>query len=196
MNAQKRMAIIRLAEIQSKLHVPKDRKNDFGNYNYRSCEDILRAAKPLAMAVESVITLTDEVVSIDGWKYVHAKATLHTPDGAIESDAYAREAETKKGMDVAQVTGSASSYARKYALNGLLGIDDTADADETQDDEVPLEYQGKLKVEIVEKFPPHIVRAVMKDFDIERLTLLPEVEFNNFYRTCKGLFESESEGEL
>jgi hypothetical protein len=116
-----------LAEIQRELRVPKNQKNTFGNYNYRSCEDILEALKPHLNGFSLIIS--DEVVNIGERYYV--KATVSFGDGkeVLTATAYAREAEIKKGMDEAQITGSASSYARKYALNGLFAIDDTKDAD-------------------------------------------------------------------
>ena len=116
-----------LTEIQKKLKAPKSNFNSFGKYNYRSCEDILEAVKPLLG--DNTLTLSDEVVQIGDRIYVKATAVFR--DGATETrvSAYAREAESKKGMDESQVTGTASSYARKYALNGLFLIDDTKDAD-------------------------------------------------------------------
>ena len=116
-----------LTEIQKKLKAPKSNYNSFGKYNYRSCEDILEAVKPLLG--DNTLTLSDEVVQIGDRIYVKATAVFR--DGARETrvSAFAREAESKKGMDESQVTGTASSYARKYALNGLFLIDDTKDAD-------------------------------------------------------------------
>jgi len=116
-----------LAEIQKKLKAPKNQHNNFGNYNYRSCEDILEAVKPLLD--DMWLTINDEIVPIGNRYYIKATATLHGTDTEISVSAYAREEETKKGMDASQITGSASSYARKYALNGLFLIDDTKDAD-------------------------------------------------------------------
>ena len=116
-----------LTEIQKKLKAPKSNYNSFGKYNYRSCEDILEAVKPLLG--DNTLILSDEVVQIGDRIYVKATAVFR--DGATETrvSAFAREAESKKGMDESQVTGTASSYARKYALNGLFLIDDTKDAD-------------------------------------------------------------------
>jgi hypothetical protein len=119
----------KLAEIQQKLKAPKEQLNKFGGYKYRSCEDILEAVKPLLG--DAVITLDDEMQMIGNRYYVRARAILHQGDASIQTIAYAREEETKKGMDASQITGAASSYARKYALNGLLLIDDTKDADHT-----------------------------------------------------------------
>jgi hypothetical protein len=116
-----------LNEIQQKLKVPKGQKNDFGNYKYRSCEDILEAAKPLLG--EATLTITDEIILIGDRYYVKALVTLSLGEESKSTIAYAREAFAKKGMDESQITGAASSYARKYALNGLFCIDDTRDAD-------------------------------------------------------------------
>lgn len=124
----------KLLKIQSELKAPKNQYNSFGKYKYRSCEDILEAVKPLCEKYSVVLTLSDKIVSINGRNYVKASAILADGnDGRVEVCAYAREEETKKGMDGAQITGAASSYARKYALNGLFLIDDTKDADATND---------------------------------------------------------------
>jgi hypothetical protein len=125
------MGDFNLAEIQQKLKAPKGQFNDFGKYNYRNCEDILEAVKPLLAEYGATIVLTDDIVLIGNRYYVKATAILS--DGVISYStcAFARESETKKGMDESQITGSSSSYARKYALNGLFAIDDTDDADST-----------------------------------------------------------------
>ena len=116
--------------IQNRLNAPKSRFNKFGNYSYRSLEDILEGVKPLLKEYGLILTINDEIVLIGDRYYVKATATLHGENGgAWTSSAFAREAESKKGMDESQITGSASSYARKYALNGLLCIDDIKDAD-------------------------------------------------------------------
>jgi hypothetical protein len=116
-----------LAEIQKNLKAPKGQFNSFGKYNYRNCEDILEAVKPLLGG--AVLVISDELINFNDRYYVKATASIRLNGEDIETTAYAREAETKKGMDVAQVTGAASSYARKYALNGLFLIDDTKDPD-------------------------------------------------------------------
>lgn len=142
----------RLLEIQQKLKAPKDQKNTHGGYNYRSCEGILEAVKPLLKEQGLTLIINDEIISIDGGfelkeqapnnarhlitqsrVYVKATATLYDETGKelTHTSAYAREEETKKGMAYAQLTGATSSYARKYALNGLFAIDDTKDADAT-----------------------------------------------------------------
>ena len=127
----------KLSVIQSKLKVSKENFNSFGNYKYRSCEDILEGIKPLLKEVQAVVTLTDTIEMIGDRFYIKATATI-TDTEKIESicvSALAREDVSKKGMDLAQVTGSVSSYARKYALNGLFCIDDTKDSDATNKDE-------------------------------------------------------------
>ena len=123
----------KLSVMQSKLKAPKNQYNSFGKYNYRSCEDILEGLKPLLLEYKATVTLSDEIKQIGDRYYLEATATfVDTEKGdKIEVKALAREDETKKGMDLAQVTGSVSSYARKYALNGLFAIDDTKDSDAT-----------------------------------------------------------------
>ena len=119
-----------LLEVQKKLKAPKGQYNSFGKYNYRSCEDILEAVKPLLSENGISLTLFDNVSLSGDWHYIMATARLRNEDGdEITVTAYARESQSKKGMDESQITGTASSYARKYALNGLFLIDDTKDAD-------------------------------------------------------------------
>lgn len=119
-----------LIEIQKELKAPKGQYNSFGKYKYRSAEDILEAVKPLLHKYGCQLTLTDEIVLIGERYYVKAKATIENEESTVvRISAYAREDEEKKGMDGSQITGTASSYARKYALNGLFLIDDTKDAD-------------------------------------------------------------------
>lgn len=121
----------RVATVQGELKAPKNQYNSFGKYKYRSCEDILEAAKPLCVKNGMVLTVNDSVVVIGERYYIKATATLRDTESAeeISNEAFAREENEKKGMDSAQVTGATSSYARKYALNGLFCIDDTKDAD-------------------------------------------------------------------
>lgn len=122
------MSIIdKLATIQKKLKAPKGQVNDFAKFNYRSCEDILEALKPLLDGVTLVIS--DEMVLVGDRVYVKATVSLSDSENMIEATAFAREPLSKKGMDEAQVTGATSSYARKYALNGMFLIDDTKDSD-------------------------------------------------------------------
>ncbi|WP_434796650.1 ERF family protein [Terrisporobacter vanillatitrophus] len=123
----------KLMLVQSKLKAPKNQYNSFGKYSYRSCEDILEGLKPLLSEVEAIVTLNDEILHEGDRFYIKAVASfIDIATGEkVEVSALAREDETKKGMDLAQVTGSVSSYARKYALNGLFAIDDTKDSDST-----------------------------------------------------------------
>lgn len=126
-----RTFLARMQSVQEHLNAPKSKYNKFGKYYYRSCEDILMGAKPLLAENGMVLTITDDIVEIGSRVYVKATARLtDTETGeAYEVTAYARECDTKSGMDSAQITGAASSYARKYALNGLFCIDDTRDPD-------------------------------------------------------------------
>ena len=119
----------KLQEIQQKLKAPKGQYNNFGKYKYRSCEDILEAVKPILNETGCTLTLSDEPVLIGNRYYIKATAHLKGADTDVVTTAYAREDEEKKGMDGSQITGTASSYARKYARNGLFCIDDTKDAD-------------------------------------------------------------------
>ena len=119
-----------LINIQSELIAPKNQFNNFGKYKYRSAEDILEAVKPLLAKNNCIMTISDSIQEVAGRFYVQATATITNADGqSISVQAYAREADSKSGMDASQITGSCSSYARKYALNGLFLIDDTKDAD-------------------------------------------------------------------
>ncbi|HGE5446221.1 TPA: ERF family protein [Escherichia coli] len=117
----------KLWTVQQTLNAPKNQRNNFGGYNYRSAEDILEAVKPLLQSI--TLTVSDEIVLIGNRYYVKAMATLSDGEDEIAATAYAREEESKKGMDASQLTGATSSYARKYALNGLFCIDDARDPD-------------------------------------------------------------------
>lgn len=123
----------KLAAVQKVLKAPKNQYNSFGKYSYRSCEDILEAAKPLCIENGLILTISDDIVAVGERYYIKATAAVtDVQDGEkVECSGIAREAEERKGMDSSQVTGSTSSYARKYALNGLFSIDDTKDADAT-----------------------------------------------------------------
>lgn len=129
----------RVGDIQHKLKAPKGQYNSFGKYNYRSCEDILEGVKPLLKEHNLALLIDDEIVQIGERYYV--KATARITDGRefVSATAYAREPDTKKGMDESQITGATSSYARKYALNALLCIDDTKDADTMDNSKKPVQ---------------------------------------------------------
>jgi hypothetical protein len=121
-----------LVSIQSELKAPKGQFNSFGKYKYRSCEDVLEALKPLLKENECFLNMSDEIVLIGNRYYIKATATITNNSGtSLSVSAFAREEESKKGMDASQLTGATSSYARKYALNGLFAIDDNKDADAT-----------------------------------------------------------------
>lgn len=123
-----------LISIQSELKAPKSQFNKFGGYKYRKAEDILEAVKPLLNKQKCTLTITDDIVMVGNRIYVKATATIKNEKGECETTTgWAREEETKKGMDGSQITGASSSYARKYALNGLFAIDDNADSDTTND---------------------------------------------------------------
>jgi len=161
----------KLLNIQSELKAPKGQYNSFGKYKYRSCEDILEAVKPICVKYGAVLVLSDTLVNIGDRYYIQATARLtnvdrlkENEDTCISNTAYAREEQEKKGMDGSQITGTASSYARKYALNGLFNIDDTKDADtdefkQQQEDGEQLisKIQEDALYELVKK------RAVEKD---------------------------------
>jgi len=153
----------KLAMIQQKLKAPKNQYNDFGKYKYRSCEDILEAVKPL-LDENTTLIISDEIVNIGERYYVKAVVLLQTDDFSASCTAYAREPESKKGMDAAQITGSTSSYARKYALNGLFCIDDTKDADFSNKGETPPKQPPKDMAE--PNYWDELVR-VKKDFPDE-----------------------------
>ena len=137
----------KLLKVQAKLKAPKNQYNSFGKYKYRNCEDILEAVKPLLDEQGLTLTLSDYIVAVleTNRTYVKAVATLTDGKDTLEVCAYAREAETKKGMDDSQVTGATSSYARKYALNGLFLIDDTKDADSMDNTASATSTPSKLK---------------------------------------------------
>lgn len=122
----------KLLEVQTKLKAPKSQYNSFGKYNYRNCEDILEAVKPLLKEENLSLAISDKAINMDGWHYIEVTITLvniDRPEEIIITSGLAREPGEKKGMDASQITGSSSSYARKYALNGLFAIDDTKDSD-------------------------------------------------------------------
>lgn len=157
----------KLLSIQNELKAPKNQYNKFGKYNYRSCEDILEAIKPLCLKYGAVLLVDDYVEQVGERFYIKAKASLIDieTEQEIYACAYARESENKKGMDSAQVTGATSSYARKYALNGLFCIDDTKDVD-TQ------EYQEKKQTNNNQSKNINNYEQV----GIEQATLLGEID--------------------
>lgn len=166
----------RLINIQNKLNAPKNQRNSFGGYNYRSAEDILEALKPLLKEEKCAVVLKDDIVLVgDGDNsrfYVKATATIFDENGKeiASSAAFAREALTKKGQDESQITGTASSYARKYALNGLFCIDDNKDAD-------------------TDEYPQSSLEDVIKGIE-EKMTLQ---NWKGFYKKAISLYPKGTE---
>ena len=149
----------KLLTVQAQLKAPKNQFNKFGGFRYRSCEDILEAVKPILKEQGATLIIKDNVVDVGGRIYVEATAVFAdtTSDESLYSKAYARESDTKKGMDASQLTGTASSYARKYALNGLFLIDDTKDADTDHFQEqvrATTKKQAKAKEQNTDEVPP------------------------------------------
>ena len=154
----------KLRTIQSELKAPKGQYNEYGKYKYRSCEDIFEAVKPLLEKYELILTTTDELVNIGERYYIKATATLTDMEGRkFENVGYAREEETKKGMDGSQITGASSSYARKYALNGLFLIDDTKDSDSTNVSEELTKEDAEKYVITFGKYNGKLLSEVIKD---------------------------------
>jgi hypothetical protein len=188
----------KLMNVQNELNAPKNRKNTFGNYSYRSCEDILEAVKPILKKYKTALTITDEVTEIGDRYYIKATATIiDIEDGAsVSNSALAREAKEKKGMDESQITGTASSYARKYALNGLFLIDDNKDADT---DEAHIEQTARAEKSKVTDIGSMKISApkvnvlagdietgvidkdkLLKWFKVERLEDITEAQFREY----------------
>lgn len=163
--------MIKLLKIQEELKAPKNQYNSFGDYKYRSCEDILTAVKPLLTKYTCLLTLRDKIINAGNRFYIEAVATIIDLENGekVEVTALAREAETKKKMDDSQITGTASSYARKYALNGLFLIDDTKDADtnnyykQTNGEPTQTKSEEVIMAEITKKFRQLVNKYGSKD---------------------------------
>ena len=196
----------KLLAVQSELKAPKGQYNSFGKYKYRSCEDIREAVKPILTKVNAVVLLNDEIVEVSGRFYVKATARFLDCEegGFVETNAFAREDESKKGMDGAQVTGATSSYARKYALNGLLAIDDTKDADATnthgEDAEskptIPRDKNGKPAAIVCDRCREAVKPGKAKDgsvWSVADMVAYSKKRFNAVYcQDCmKAAFEAE-----
>lgn len=173
----------KLIKIQSELKAPKSNYNGFGKFRYRSCEDILEAVKPLLAREKCMLTMTDEVVAITDKVYIKATATIIDLDNKVHcsTSAYARESENKKGMDESQMTGTASSYARKYALNGLFLIDDTKDVDtnEFQQTKQKAEQKSKKKTETGKEEWRVKALKLAKEKGITAIDLAKKYKLNN-----------------
>ena len=165
----------KLLNIQNELKAPKNQFNKFGNYKYRNAEDILEAVKPICLKYKAVINVRDTIIQIGDRYYVEATAYItdvEKPADYIENRACAREEENKKGMDSSQVTGATSSYARKYALNGLLCIDDTKDTDSEEYQKSNVKPAEKSETMIIDKQKELIINKFSKE---EILKYLEEV---------------------
>lgn len=161
-----------LVNIQHELKAPKNQRNSFGGYNYRSCEDILEAVKPILFKYGVAVVIEDEIVAVGNRVYVRATAKLKNGQDIIaHSIAYAREPETKKGMDEAQITGATSSYARKYALNGLFAIDDTKDAD-TMDNREETKQVKSVTPEEAQEYYQSYLDALESADDIDTINTI------------------------
>lgn len=162
------MEISALTKAQTELKAPKSQRNRFGGFNYRSAEDILEAVKPINLKYGIELTLSDEIVAVNDRVYIKATATAKYDGTETVVTAFAREAESRKGMDDSQVTGSTSSYARKYALNGLYLIDDNKDADTDEHTKQRMEAKQPVKQEVVKEQQPEEVEEVPTEQPVRR----------------------------
>ena len=181
-----------LQQIQSELKSPKDLRNDFGKYQYRSMEGINEAIKPILTKHNASLVLSDEMVEVGGRVYVKATATLYDESMkvVITNTAYAREAENKKGMDDAQITGAASSYARKYACNGLFCIDETKDADATNkhDKDDSNKTSGDFEIELDKHCATlNSLGKAWPRISKKAKAALPDIEFAKFVQYKDGI---------
>lgn len=199
----------KLRVIQLNLIAPKNQYNNFGKYNYRSCEDILEGLKPCLQETKTAVTVNDEIVQIGDRYYIKATATLFDCETgeSVSNTAYAREEESKKGMDASQVTGATSSYARKYALNGLFCIDDVKDADtrDNRQEEAKKQQDEEQEQKKIEKSPisevkvkallarcesegvkPEKILSLYKVKSFEELTEKKYANINAYWEKIKG----------
>lgn len=187
---------IKLMNIQQELKAPKGQYNDFGKYAYRSCEDILEAVKPLLKKEKVVLTISDELQYIGNRYYIKATATLidTESEATISNSAYAREEETKKGMDGSQITGASSSYARKYALNGLFGIDDNKDSDTTNIQSKEEKEDKKIspkQMELIQKY--YQGENLIKLLEVNNLEKIEDMSINKASEILSKLFKKKDE---
>ena len=196
--------LTKLNKIQVELKAPKGQFNKFGNYKYRNAEDILEALKPLLEKYKAAINITDEIILIGDRYYVKATTTIYDIESGegIETTAYAREDESKKGQDLSQLTGSTSSYARKYALNGLLAIDDTKDSDTTNKHEKDENKQDKKtennefisqpqqkRLFAIAKSNAELVKGVIKSYGHESTSTIKKQEYQAICDDIEHLVE-------
>jgi hypothetical protein len=173
-----------LSVVQKSLKAPKSQYNSFGKYNYRNCEDILEAVKPLL--IDSSLYIYDEIIQIGDRYYVKATVVFRSGPDEIKATAYAREEQDKKGMDSSQITGAASSYARKYALNGLFLIDDTKDSDATNDGK-----NKKKDEEHSEQPPVQPAQPPASPQGSSNTTTISDAQAKRFFAIAKGSGKSD-----
>ena len=191
---------LKLVKVQNELKTPKSQYNSFGKYAYRNCEDILEALKPILNEAKAIVNISDEVVLIGERYYI--KATVRFIDAEtgeiVEASAMAREEETKKGMDASQITGSASSYARKYALNGLFAIDDTKDSDTTnthgKEESKLSEAQVKRLYAIGSKagYPADKVKGMIKQKYNKDAEMMSKAEYDNVVEGLQRIADAKA----
>lgn len=192
----------KLSVIQLNLIAPKNQYNNFGKYNYRSCEDILEGLKPCLQETKTAVTVNDEIVQIGDRYYIKATATLFDCETgeSVSNTAYAREEESKKGMDASQVTGATSSYARKYALNGLFCIDDVKDADtrDNRQEEAKKQKEDEAETKEIENMKISNVKADVlhkrcKDEGVSEGTILKLYNVSDFSELTEKKFRNISD---
>lgn len=189
----------KLLNVQTELKAPKGQFNAFGKYKYRSCEDILEALKPVLNKYKLTFFINDEIVEVNNRNYVKATITIiniEKPDEQIQTSALAREEETKKGMDGSQITGASSSYARKYALNGMFMIDDTKDSDSTNTHGKDKTEQEKVKDFLnsrngmIEKLSEYVkgdkLERMLKNYGVNELFEMKDEQLKD---ACKKIFD-------
>lgn len=191
----------KLLNVQTELKAPKGQFNAFGKYKYRSCEDILEALKPVLNKYKLTFFINDEIVEVNNRNYVKATITIiniEKPDEQIQTSALAREEETKKGMDGSQITGASSSYARKYALNGMFMIDDTKDSDSTNTHGKDRTEQEKVqdflnsRNGMIEKLSEYVkgdkLERMLKNYEVNELFEMKDEQLKD---ACKKIFDKK-----
>ena len=191
----------KLLNVQTELKAPKGQFNAFGKYKYRSCEDILEALKPVLNKYKLTFFINDEIIEVNNRNYVKATITIiniEKPDEQIQTSALAREEETKKGMDGSQITGASSSYARKYALNGMFMIDDTKDSDSTNTHGKDKTEQEKVKDFLnsrngmIEKLSEYVkgdkLERMLKNYGVNELFEMKDEQLKD---ACKKIFDKK-----
>lgn len=190
----------KLSKIQTELKAPKNQFNKFGGYKYRSCEDILEALKPICAKNKAVLIVSDDIVPVDDRYYVKATSTLYDTESgeSVSATAFAREEDSKKGMDGSQITGASSSYARKYSLNGLFNIDDTRDSDatNTHGDEginglvTSLQCSELMKLLATKGYTP---QSVLKKYKVDVISKLTNAQWEETMDGLRKLPDVEGE---